>query len=99
MITTFLAISTKNNFKFYCDTSLTNLETITAESSSQKINNLEKKYTKMEKKLEEIKELLMKKEEQPVITKSQQQPSKKYMERQRQTGGSQGSTYQFRFDY
>ena len=69
MITTFLAVSTKNNFKFYCDTCLTNLEISNAESTSEKVATLEKKYISMETKLEEIKELLIRKEEKQTITK------------------------------
>ena len=69
MITTFLAASTKNNFKFYCDKCLTNLEISMAESETNKLNNLEKKYIGMEKKLEEIKELLLVKGDEAVIPK------------------------------
>ena len=69
MITTFLAVSTKNNFKFYCDGCLTNLEISNAESTSEKVATLEKKYTNIEKKIEEIKDLLLKKDEKPTKNK------------------------------
>ena len=67
MIKTFLSVSTKDNFKFYCDICLTKLEIDSAGNDSQKINSLEKKYTTMEKKLDEIKELLTKQVDQPKI--------------------------------
>ena len=69
MITTFLAVSTKNNFKFYCDGCLTSLEIFNTESTSEKVATLEKKYTNIEKRIEEIKDLILKKNEKPIKSK------------------------------
>ena len=65
-VTTFLAASTKGNIKFFCNTCLTNLEIGMAETDTQKIITLENKYSIMENKLDEIKSLLMKKEQKEV---------------------------------
>ena len=58
MITTFLAVSTKNNFKFFCDKCLTNLEIGIAEGDDQKFNSLERKVNNIENKLNDIPSLL-----------------------------------------
>ena len=50
LVKTFLSVSTKNNFKLYCDVCLTNLEKSIVESDSDKINYLEKKVSNMENK-------------------------------------------------
>ena len=70
MITTFLPASTKDNFKFFCDECLTMLENSLAESDTQKINSLEKKYIEMESKLDEIKGILLKKKNEAKTDKA-----------------------------
>ena len=66
MVKTFLAASTKGNFKFYCDECLTKLELSAAESESQKIINLQEKYNSMEKKMDQILKLLLSEKEEPM---------------------------------
>ena len=51
MITTFLAVSTKNNFRFFCDKCLTNLEIGIAEGDDLKFNSLERKVNNIKNKL------------------------------------------------
>ena len=62
MIKTFLAPSTKENFKFSCNKCLTHLGRGMMESQTEKVNTLEEKFNNMETKLEEIKDLLNKRE-------------------------------------
>ena len=57
-ITNFLLPSTKQNFHFYCDVCLTNIEIRKTESSNERITNLEDKMLGIDKQLEEIKKLL-----------------------------------------
>ncbi len=58
MVKTFLAVSTKSNFKFFCDKCLTDFEINKEATENQKINSLERKVGNMENKLEEIFTLL-----------------------------------------
>ena len=58
MIKTFLAASTKANFKFFCDICLTEYERNLVEIQNQKITALTEKVGKMETKLDEITKLL-----------------------------------------
>ena len=58
LIKQFHAVSTRSNFKFFCDKCLTNIEINLAGSQNQKINTLEKKVDSMENKLDEITTLL-----------------------------------------
>ena len=60
MVKTFLAASTKSNFKFFCDECLTILEVNLAKTESQRINGLEKQINKMENQLFEVIKLLKK---------------------------------------
>ena len=62
LVKQFLAVSTKENFKFFCNKCLTELEINMAQSSTDKINALEKKYGNMETRLHKIMELLSKEE-------------------------------------
>ena len=65
MVKTFLAGSTKSNFKFFCDSCLTQMEVNMVETENQKINGLEKKVNSIEYKLDEITKLLKKTEAVP----------------------------------
>ena len=58
MVKTFLAASTKSNFKFFCDCCLTEFERKLVETQEQKITALTDKVGKMETKLDEITKLL-----------------------------------------
>ena len=58
LIKTFLAPSTKNNFKFFCDKCMTEFERNLVETQAEKISNLEKNFLGLESKLEEITKLL-----------------------------------------
>lgn len=58
MVKTFLAASTKSNFKFFCDGCLTEFERNLVETQDQKITVLTKKVGDMETKLDEITKLL-----------------------------------------
>ena len=58
MVKTFLAASTKSNFKFFCDGCLTEFERNLVETQDQKITALTKKVGDMETKLDEITKLL-----------------------------------------
>ena len=60
MVKTFLATSTKENFKFFCDPCLTNMEIDKAEAGTLQMKGLEKKVNNMEKKLDKITNLLEK---------------------------------------
>ena len=62
MIKAFHSPSTKNNFKFFCNNCLTEFERSMVESQAEKITNLEKNFLGMESKLNEITELLKRKE-------------------------------------
>ena len=68
MVKTFLASSTKGNFKFFCDICLTKMEIDMAQSDKQKVHGLELKIEGMEKKLDEITKLL---KEEHVIPKKE----------------------------
>ena len=68
-VANFLLNSTKKNFMFLCDICLTNLERITADSDSQRINTLEKQIGGVNEQLLEIKKLLENKESGPVQVK------------------------------
>ena len=54
LVKQFQAQSTKENFKFFCNKCLTELEISMAKASTDKINTLEKKYETMETKLDTI---------------------------------------------
>ena len=54
MVAGFLNKSTKGNFKFFCDTCATNLETSLADTDSQRINLMENQINSINKKLEEL---------------------------------------------
>ena len=58
MVKTFLAISTKSNFKFYCDCCLTKMEIDLAATEQDKINMMEKKIASMETKLDKVVSLM-----------------------------------------
>ena len=58
MIKTFLAASTKLNFKFFCDVCLTEYERNLVETQDEKITTLTKKVGKLEGKLDEVVKLL-----------------------------------------
>ena len=58
MVTHFLLASTKNNFMFYCDKCLTEMEISKAETEERRIENLENKMIGIDKQLDEIKKLL-----------------------------------------
>lgn len=58
LVTCFLAASTKANFKFFCDSCLTNMEINIADGENHKINQLEKKVDSLENKIDEISTLL-----------------------------------------
>ena len=58
MITTFLATSTKTNFRFFCDRCLTDFERRLVESQEERIVNLQKNFLGMETKLNDIMNLL-----------------------------------------
>ena len=58
MIQQFLLPATKNNFVFYCDRCLTQLEIRRAEGNEARIDNLEDKMTGIDQQLEEIMKLL-----------------------------------------
>ena len=68
MVKTYLAISTKSNFKFFCDPCLTKFEINMVETESQKIAGLENKVNSMENKLDEITKLLKNTQTQTKIT-------------------------------
>ena len=57
-ITNFLQPSTKNNFIFFCDKCLTNMEIRNTETETSRLNALEKKITGVDNKLSEIMTLL-----------------------------------------
>ena len=54
MVKTFVATSTKSNFKFFCDVCVTVFERNLVETEDQKINALFEKVVRMENKLNEI---------------------------------------------
>ena len=58
MVKTFLAQSTKTNFKFFCDVCLTEYERNLLETQDEKITLLIKKVGKLEGKLDEIVKLI-----------------------------------------
>ena len=62
MITTFLATSTKSNFRFFCDKCLTDYERSLIETQEERIENLQRKFLGMENKLNDIMSLLKKNE-------------------------------------
>ena len=57
-IRNFLLASTKDNFHFYCDKCLTNMEIRKTETNNERISNLEGKMSGIDKQLDEIKKLL-----------------------------------------
>ena len=59
----FLAPSTKNNFKFFCDICQTNFERSLVETQDEKIANLERNFLGMEAKLTSILNLLQNEKE------------------------------------
>lgn len=60
MVKTFVAASTKGNFKFFCDPCLTKMEMDEAEAGTSQMKGLEDKVNIMEKKLDTITKLLEK---------------------------------------
>ena len=54
MVTAFLLTSTKNNFKFFCDSCATSLEVSAADSNNQRINHLETKMSSINGQLKDI---------------------------------------------
>ena len=58
MVKTFGAVSTKANFKFFCDVCLTEYERNLVETQNEKITALTAKVTSMEAKLDEVTRLL-----------------------------------------
>ena len=68
MVKTFLAQSTKQNFKMFCDSCLTEYERSLVETQDQKITALTKKVGDMETKLDEITKLLKTPNQAKVVT-------------------------------
>ena len=83
LIKTFLAPSTKDNFKFFCNKCLTNLERNMVETQTDKINSLESKFVNLESTLEEIKKLLSTKKEISVSTQDNSPVSSIWLDKEK----------------
>ena len=78
LVEIFDRISTKNNFKFFCDVCLTKFEMDLADSETNRLNMVEDNITTIKSELEEIKELL-KNSTTPVTTQGKSKNSNSSM--------------------
>ena len=70
----FLLPSTKNNFRFFCDKCMTEMEINRANADSQRLNLLEKKMSAIDKQLSEISSTLKNKTEKTIHANPKQKP-------------------------